>query len=50
MYIYIYVHILKCIYVEKERDSKEGVEIENLQEELHFLVLLFFFFFFFVPV
>lgn len=43
MYIYIYVHILNCIYVEKERDSKERVEIEHLQEKLHFFLHLFFF-------
>lgn len=41
--VYIYVHILKRVYVEKERDSKEGVEIEHLQEELRFLMHLFFF-------
>lgn len=46
-FMYLYLHILKCICVEKERDSKEGVEIEHLQEELHFLVHLFYFF---VPI
>lgn len=43
--VHIYVHILKCIYVEKERNSREGVEIEHLQEELRFPCAPLFFFF-----